>query len=195
MALVLALGGWIASTAQADPITQPISYYTTGTIGDAAGPITFTGIGSADSSKFMVPGTLNLGQFFVPGLPTTGTLTYTNTSFTIDAYIAEQPGTTGGPYVDVQFSGVLNGTITGNSVSDLLATVTSIQQVGGGTLPFPLAALLVDKQLLMPGGSSTALVARALDLGAEQIPEPTSFALFGTVLVGAGLARWRRARS
>jgi hypothetical protein len=196
--LAILVSGWAASVAEADPISQPISYGTFGSIGGvndpSAGPITFTGAPFGSSRNF--PGTFSLGQFTVPTLPTSASLTYNNTPFTINADIGAVPGGGGWPYTDVKFTGVLNGTVTGNNQSTLLASVTSISQFGPGTLPFPITAITVAPQLLTAGGASTILTAQLTDALGQVItvPEPTTLALFMVAAGGLGLRRMRRTR-
>jgi len=189
--LTLALSVWVASSAQADPI----SFSTDGTVGGAdGGPIGFFG----NTGSLLTPGVFSLGQFQAPVLPSSASLTYANTPFSIDVTFT----TSGGATSDLLINGVLNGTITGNSSSNMLATATSVAQSGTAPLPFPVNTFSVlGPQTLAPRG----LYAGVTDLYAFisfnpagetfPVPEPTTFALFGTMLVGLGLRRRLRARA
>lgn len=193
LVLALTLGG-LTSTAGAAPITEPISYTSAGSIdGSNSGTISFTGT----SGLFLAPGTFMLGQFHISGLDPSVTQTYNNTPFTIDVSFANTltPIPLGGTSPVVEISGVLNGSVSGSLSSDVIATFTSIQQTGfGSPLPFPLASLAVGApQALSPSGingGNTIVIASV-----NAIPEPTTLALFGAVIAGVGLRRWRRPSS
>jgi hypothetical protein len=92
--------------------------------------------------------------------------------------------------------GLLNGTVTGTTRSDVMATIMSVQPYGMAPPPFPLANFHVDapQRLAAPGvnGGRTTLNAR-IDPVPPPIPEPTSWAVFALALV-SGLHRLRRAR-
>lgn len=192
--LALALSGWVASTAGADPITPTIiDYSTDGSVGGpSGGPVHFEGT----DGSFITPGTFVLGQFETPVLPSSATLTYTNTPFNIDVSFS----TPSGPASDLIISGLINGTITGNTSSSMVATITSVVQGSeSGQLPFPLNTFQVlAPQILAPrgmqGGITNLYAYSSFNAAAETlVPEPSTFALFGTVLVGFGVRRWRRA--
>jgi hypothetical protein len=189
--LTLALSVWVASAAKADPLT----FTTDGTVGGGtSGPIGFFG----NNGELLTPGAFSLGQFQAPSLPDSASLTYNNTPFSVDVTFTASGGATS----DVVIKGVLNGTITGNNTSDMLATATSITQSGTAPLPFPINTMSVlGPQTLAPAG----MYAGVTDLYAFisfnpagetlPVPEPTTFALFGTVLAGLGLRRRLRVRA
>lgn len=192
--LALAFGGWVAQSAQADPITPVVvDYETTGTVGGPdGGPIAFEGT----YGSVLAPGTFNLGQFEVPVLPDSASLLYSNTPFSIEVNFFTGPGSD--PAGSLVISGLLNGTITGNTSSDMVASITSIVQGGEpGQLPFPLDTILVlAPQILAPrgvqGGITDLYAYTSFNPAGQNIPEPSTCALFGTVLVGLGVRRWRR---
>jgi hypothetical protein len=171
----------IAPTVRADPI--PYTSY--GDVGTQAGvPIGNFGFNYALGTLLM-PGTFSLGSFQAQPLPDGAGLTYHNLPFFIDVTFYPQGQTGPGAYAassDLSIQGVLNGTVTGTSFSDVVATITSVKAGGPGVLPFPLDSFNVLTPLtLAPSGINggvTNLIAQV-----TAVPEPTPLALM-VVLTG-----------
>jgi hypothetical protein len=191
--LALTLGGWIATTTEAAPISQPIDYGTTGFVGGGSGPVTFTG----NTGSFLAPGVISLGSLNLAGLPDNVTQAFNNTSFTLDVAFPSGPGGAL-PWSHIAITGVLNGTITGNLFSDVIATFTSVTQQGSVPLPFTLNNFqTIGPVRLAPAevnGGSTQLFAYVGPVLGEQeiVPEPSTLAFFAMSL--GGLAWARRSR-
>jgi len=192
--LALTLGGWIATTSEAAPISNPIDYATTGFVGGGSGPISFTG----NTSSFLTPGVISLGSFNLAGLGGDTTQTFNNTEFTIN--VAFPTGPNGAfPWANVGITGVLNGSITGSNFSDVIATFTGVSQQGDVPLPFDIKNFqLIGPVHLGPqgvNGGSTAVFAYVGPVLAGQdpeVPEPSTLAVFALGLAGLGYARRNR---
>ena len=198
--LALVLGGLIASGAQASP--APVYYYsTTGNVGGlTTGPITFTGNNSSGPSSdgTVLPGAINLGQFQTQPLPTGATLTLNETPFTIDLkqWAAPSPGVPSTSAPDEIISGFLNGSISGDNATTLMAQITSVKQAWPGPVPLDLSSLTAASPLLInPGGVDSGTSGFAVSVPTSipstffNIPEPTTLAMFATALVGLGFRR------
>ncbi len=175
-------------------------------------PITFSA--EYNQGQLTTPGSFVLGTFTTNPLPTTATLTYNNTPFTIDLTV----GAAGYPYYGAgyyyygynpntyqyQISGVLNGSISGDGTSTMMASITGITGSGNGTVttpPFPISDLQINvpQGIAAPNGSTygvTTLTAQVTVAGLPlpaPAPEPSTLAVFGLAL--AGWAYRRRSRS
>jgi hypothetical protein len=192
---------------------QSYSYTTFGDISGMTGvqPIEFQGV--YNGGTLTTPGSVTLGQFITNPLPATATLTYNDTPFTIDLNVKPMspanfvPGnnfnTLGYEYV---ISGVLNGSITGNGISSMMATVTSItgNDFGLGTTPpFPISDLQViaPQGIVAPNGSidGVTTLTGQVTVGDPGLPtpapEPSTIAVFGLALAGWAYRRRSRARA
>lgn len=146
-----------APSAQASALTEGIYYTANSWVGDAPpnsdnSPIQGGAIGQT-LTPLMLPGTIQLPYFTIDSQGPTQTVTETNTPFHIQVFLSMTQPAGAWPWYtsELQIDGVLNGTLYGNSRSDVTATVTGVHQVGPGTLPFPIDAFHVDApQVLTP---------------------------------------------
>jgi len=186
---------------------QTYTYSTGGNISGMAGvqPIEFLGT----SGSLTAPGSFILGTFRTSPLPATATLTYANTPFEVDVNVAPSgpgPGTSGSDARSYEYKilGALNGSVSGDGRSTMLASVTSITGAddGLGTAPpFPVSDLHVNvpQGIVAPFGDSSGistLTAQVVVPGfplPPPAPEPTSVAAFAVALIGLALRRKLRA--
>jgi hypothetical protein len=173
----------------------PIDYTTSGDIGTASG----VPIGSFDfnstSGTMLPPGVFSLGSFAARALPDGAGLTYHNLPFYIDVTLRPQGPPGSGTSVmpsGLSISGMLNGTVTGTTSSDVVATVTSVTQAGSAPLPFSLSSFnVLGPQTLAPSGINGGITSLMGQVNGASppppIPEPTPLALMGILAVGAGL--------
>jgi hypothetical protein len=208
LAVTLAFAGPVISNTrgsaiptQSEPV-QSYGYASSGSIASQTGvaPIYFNGL--SGTQTLTTPGVFSLGQFDAAGtLPTTATLTYNNTPFTIDLNVAS--GTGSGTYTYV-INGNLNGSITGAGSSTMIATVSSITGQANDfngvmtTPPFPASDIQVSvpQGITAPNGSVdgyTTLYGQ-VNLGSglglpSPAPEPASIAVFAVGLAAWGIRR------
>lgn len=198
-ALALAFG----TEAQAAPV-QTYAYSTTGVVGapDAStasaasvGPIGFEGV---SSGTMTTPGAFQLGSFTVAALPPSVSLTYEDTGYTI--YLTGFG--TGATY---RIDGVLNGTLNGAGMSNLVASVTSVKGWGKdgseGTAPIALSDLriIAPQVIAAPAGfkgSLTPLFGQVAPGAGLPVPapEPSSIAAVAVGVAAWGLSRRQRDR-
>lgn len=200
LTMALALGVTEVSASA----VQSYNYTDWGSIDNRAGvaPIYFNGSYSAQS--FTTPGTISLGQFDTAAiLPSSATLTYNNTPFTISLNVFTTSATGfNAPYYTYQINGTLNGSITGAGGSTMVASVSSITGISDyvngvwTTPPFPVAELQVNapQGINAPNGYNdgiTPLYAQVNPtlLNPVPAPEPASIAVFGVGLAAWGIRR------
>jgi hypothetical protein len=109
-------------------------------------------------------------------------LTYNNLPFYINVTVQPQGQAASG----LAIQGDLNGSIQGPTNSSVVATVTSIQPTGPGTLPFPVGAVNVGPQALEPSGVNGGVTPFIGQV--NMVPEPSSLAVMGIL---AGWAAFR----
>jgi hypothetical protein len=191
---------------------QTYAYDTSGSISGPSGDVPITFVPQSSTGMLTTPGSVVLGEFLTNPLPSTATLTYNDTPFTIDLNIgALNPKSfTSSPnyYAQYEISGVLNGTIGGDGSSSMMATVSSITAVSGTyPPPFPISDLVISAQgIAAPDGSSqgvTMLTGQVLVAGTPPplglgnptpTPEPSTIAIFGLALAGWACHRRLRAK-
>ncbi len=188
LALGLALLGWVAPEAKADPI----NYTTVGTVfaptSGTSGLVFYNGV---FNSSLASPGSpIDLGQFVMTPSASTSNATFTNTPFNIIVTSTNNSS-------DL-ITGVLNGSIASSSTSTpLTATFTSVGQYGNSALPFNIVLPLnTPFNLNMSNGTSPAsTILSGATTSITPIPEPTSIAIFGLALGGLALYRRRALRA
>jgi hypothetical protein len=145
----------------------------------------------------------SLGKFVVAPLSAGESTTYDHTSFHITFLPQSLGGVTASTANPLEFSGFLNGKITGDSASTVTATFdkppTSLLNIGGQSLSLgvPDGALsLVPSSV--GSGETTAqtqfLATGVSNGGSAPVPEPSTIALFFTTLGGLGLRRFVQSR-
>ncbi len=206
LSLVLVASGLLATTASAAPISggSAYTYSTTGFVGSMGSStggvatsdpyISYNGI--TTGQPLLTPGSFSLGSFQVASLASADASHTVNDlpfSVTADFKPADTSSGLGDAFVNIK--GVINGTFSGTTTSDLTATVTSVNATGA-----PLPFKLTDLQVLAPqilsapgvnGGTSSLYAYLPTIPQAPSIPEPTTLALFGVVLAVAGVHRFR----
>mgnify|MGYP001048855119 CR=1 FL=1 len=200
-AAALALGtvALLASQARADAISSPSMNY------DTAGSIGTTGVSGdgnvityipVTSGAFTSPSFLNLGFFQVAPLKAGQSTTYTNTPFSLTFLPSSVGGVNLGSDVKpITISGVLNGTISGNTQSSVTATFDDIASPVFTTPGFKHTISITNTSLsLVPpltGNGQTSIQANfsSVTNPEKPVPEPTTIALFLTTIGGIGLRK------
>lgn len=175
-------------------VKSDMVYGTSGSIGmtGITGPNVISFVPEA-SGAFTSPSAFSLGTFVVGYLPPGQTTTYDHTPFSI-TYAAlrvndAEPDPNQSP---ITVTGFLNGTVTGPTQSDVVATFSPVANPTFLTGDYINKLSVLDPQVsLVPsttnGGRTTAQA--HIQVSAKPIPEPTTIALFATTLVGLGLRR------
>jgi hypothetical protein len=135
------------------------------------------------------PASFYLGSFRTLPHDLGGSYTFTDMPFGIKLVLDDgNAATTLDPVILI--SGVFNGTVTGNTISSMVASVTSIlPDPWTAAPPFPLANLSIASITLNPpsvDGGWTPVFATL------SVPEPSSFAVMGSLTLAFGL--WARSR-
>ena len=173
-----------ARTVRADPISY--AYSSSGDVGSAASNPVGNFTLNAINGSLLGPGSLELATFQAPTVPTGATLTFTNMPFfiSVDFHSDSQNSNTS----DLTIQGVINGSITGTTSADVVATATSIQATGMNALPFSLGSFnVMTPQTLAPSGIDGGMTTLIGQVSAMAVPEPTALAFLGILAVGAAL--------
>lgn len=182
-------------TSPTASLNAAMTYATAGAVGDTGitGPNVISFVPES-AGTVNTPSAFSLGTFVVGYLPTGTTTTYDHTPFTI-TYTAQKvndavPDANETP---VTITGFLNGSITGPSQSDVIATFNPLNRSNFLTGAYLNSLSVLDPQVsLVP---STTNFGRTTAQGhlkvspAPPVPEPTTVALFLTTIAGLGLRR------
>jgi hypothetical protein len=214
---VIAMGlvAWTATGATAAPISEARLNYTTSgqidtTTGVSGGTNVISYVPLSQSGQNLVDlsgGTSNVGfgHFTISPLPPGTSTTYNNTPFQISVLPESFNGSTDvANSAPILMTGVLNGTVSGSSVSTVQATFNSLSNsefsigdAGSVTLTLPASSIYLSPST-SANGETTAqglLTFTASDNGGiPPVPEPSSIALFVTTIGGLALRRRVQAR-
>jgi hypothetical protein len=189
-----------ATETEGPSVRSDMSYSTSGSIGltGISGPNVISFVPEA-SGAFTSPSAFSLGTFVVGYLPPGVVTSYDHTPFSITYSALKVNGVEPDPNQSpITVTGFLNGSVTGPTQSDVVATFSPIANPTFLTGEFVNKLSVLDPQVsLVPsttnGGRTTAQ--GHLRVSAAPVPEPATIALFGTLAVGLGLRRRLRARA
>lgn len=152
------------------------------------------------SGSFTAPSAVSLGEFVVSTLPDGQSVTYDHTKFSTTF---NPVSIAGSPYptdsAPVTITGVLNGTLTGSqsSVQATFDPITSPSFSSADKTYLSTLSVLNNPLNLVPasaGGRTTVQAGVITTTPApagggtdNQVPEPTTFAILATAMVGLGL--------
>ena len=214
LTLALVVAAALGIRVDASPIASAVYYQTDGWVGSSGpggtgGALMFTGASHA-TNAVSLPGTFSLGNFDVASMPGTEALTAKDTPFHVIVDFGLQPPQ-GNPQSWVtsklEVDGVINGTITGNTQSSMVATVTSVHQLGTGTLPFPLSDFQVLGPVTLtpydlnpvkwPANGGPFLYSLSSQLSGQvsptaSVPEPATWAVLCVGIAGYAARKWSR---
>lgn len=152
------------------------------------------------SGSFTAPSAVSLGEFVVSTLPDGQTVNYNNDKFSLTFNPVSIAGT---PYATnaapVTITGELNGSVTGNmsSVQATFDPITSPSFSSADKSYLSTLTVLNNPLALVPAsaGGRTTMQAGVITTTPSpagggidnQVPEPTTFAILATAMVGLGL--------
>jgi hypothetical protein len=198
VAIALGLFAWASAGARADGL---LTYSTSGFVSGTSGVTGTNAITYESITNATVDTTSNLplGAFQVAKL--TGdstTTTYKDTPFSFTVLPSAFNGTTLSDFTPLTVTGVLNGTLSGDSKSNVIATINPIPsdtfKLGDATSTL---AGLPNQLLLVPAsaGGTTTLEGAIATVGSVNnpqapVPEPSTIALFLSTVGGLALRRF-----
>lgn len=182
------------STPAPAPLKVETTFATSGSIGTTGitGPNVISFVPESGGT-INTPSAFSLGTFVVGYLPPGAMTTYDHTPFSITYTAQKVNGVEPGPGdAPVTITGILNGTVTGPSQSDVVATFNPISKPSFLAGDYLSTLTVLDPQVsLVPSttnfGRTTAQ--GHLKVTAAPVPEPTAVALFLTTIAGLGLRR------
>lgn len=192
--------------AKADSIKSYVTYNTVGNIDNSTG-VTSTGLSgsatvapivsfdSVTSGSFTAPSAFSLGSFHVGELNAGVSTMYKNTPFSITLTINKINGSAPLPnQTPITLTGMLNGTISDASQSDVVATFNkaTLDKFRTGNYVNTLSVLDTTVSLVPSTTNNGQTTAQAkIFVEAAPVPEPGSIAIF-IVALGGGFGLWRR---
>lgn len=186
-----------AMTAQAAPISAKtlITYSTTGNVsseGVTGAPV--VGFNSVATGSFTAPSSFSLGSFQVAPLDDGVTTIYDNVDFSITLGVQLVDGTSPMPNeTPLIISGKLNGSVTGKSQSDLVATFNPISYGPFQTGGFLNTLSVLDAAVsLVPSTTNSGQTTAQARIVVTAVPEPGTILIFAAAV--GGVAAWRRRR-
>jgi hypothetical protein len=200
VAIALGLFAAASASAKADGIlSYSTSGFVTGTMGvTGTNAITYEAIKTANVDT---TSNLPLGEFQVAPLGADQSTIYNNTPFSFTLIPSGYNGSPLSGFSPLTVTGVLNGTLTGGSQSNVIATINPIPndtfQLGSATSTL---AGLPNQVLLVPNsaGGTTTLEAAINTVGTVNphapVPEPSTIALFLSTVGGLALRKYVQAR-
>ena len=207
VAIALGLFAVTGTIAKADGIltsTSGILTYSTSGFVEGTQGITGTNVityGAINGATVNTDSNLPLGEFQVAPLGASQSTTYDNTPFSFTLIPSAYNGSPLSDFSPLTVTGVLNGTETGNSQSNVIATINPIPndtfQLGSATSTL---AGLPSEVLLVPNsaGGITTLEGAINTVGTVNpqapVPEPSTIALFLSTVGGLALRRYVLAR-
>lgn len=181
-----------------------VSYSTTGTLGTAGGTsveyLNFVGVSTSaptaePGGMVYMPGVFSLGGFQTTAVPEGMSVGFDSFPFSISLNLFGGP-MSGEVTSQILINGMLDGELSSKPGTGLLASITSVTQVGTpiGVPPFTVADLqIMAPQFILPAGSSTSTSTSIYGYVDAQVPEPTALATLGLGIVALVVHRRRRA--
>jgi hypothetical protein len=185
--LPLLVTPFLALTLETTGRAAPITYTTSGWVGSQSGSQGYDLNYDPTSGTLVLPGTISLGSLAAQVLPTGLGLTYSHVPFEIDVNFQTQ-GSSGPETSGMKLQGEINGAILGAMFSNAVATISSVQATGPGTLPFPVSSFDFGSQAIAASGVNGGITPLMGQISA--VPEPTPLAIVG-ILVGWAALRSR----
>lgn len=183
---------------------QFVYYSTTGTIGGASESpaefLDFAGVSNSTPTPspagvFYMPGVFSLGGFKAMALPDGESRAVEALPFSITISLFGDPFAGAELLSQIRIDGTLDGELSSEPGNGLLASVSSIAQVGTplGVPPFRVEDLqLLAPQFILPAGQLPSTTTPLYGYVDAQVPEPTALATLGLGVVALAWTRRRR---
>ncbi len=183
----------LALTLETTGRAAPITYTTAGWIGTQSGSSDTYLSYNPTSGTLLAPGTLSLGSIAAQPIPNGLGMTYNQLPFDITVTFQPQ-GSSDLESSSLNLQGVINGAMMGSTSSTAVATLTSVQSTGPGTLPFPISAFDLGPQSISPSGLNGGITSLTAEVTSAAVPEPNPLAIMGILAGWAALRSRSRVR-